>query len=67
MVPAIGKGVLAALQPWAAPETHGQLPGRGLRARARWPPAYPPEMLERLRAVKHAVDPTGVFTFGHAI
>ena len=29
--------------------------------------AYPPATLERLRAVKGAVDPAGVFSFGHAI
>ena len=29
--------------------------------------AYPPASPERLREVKHGVDPAGVFTFGHAI
>jgi FAD/FMN-containing dehydrogenase len=28
--------------------------------------AYPPATMERLRAVKAAVDPAGAFSFGHA-
>ena len=28
--------------------------------------AYPPGIFERLREVKTAVDPAGVFSFGHA-
>ena len=28
---------------------------------------YPPATLERLRAIKAAVDPSGVFSFGWAI
>jgi FAD/FMN-containing dehydrogenase len=28
--------------------------------------AYPPEVIDRLRAVKAAVDPDRVFAFGHA-
>jgi hypothetical protein len=66
VVPAIGRGVLGALQPWASPEKMinflGDVSGPGEVAAA-----YPPATLERLRAVKHTVDPAGVFSFGHAI
>jgi hypothetical protein len=65
VVPAIGRGVLAALQPWAASEKLvnflGEVSGPDEVAAA-----YPPEVLARLRAVKAAVDPIDVFSFGHA-
>ena len=65
VVPAVGRGVLRALEPWAAPGcllNHlGDVSGPEEVAAA-----YPPATVERLRAVKRAVDPAGVFTFGHA-
>ena len=65
VVPAVGRGVLAALQPWAASEKLvnflGEVSGPDDVAAA-----FPPEVLARLRAVKAAVDPTDVFSFGHA-
>jgi hypothetical protein len=66
VVPAVGKGVLSALTPWRAAGSllnHlGEVTGpREVAA------AYPPAAVERLRAVKRAVDPAGIFTFGHAI
>ncbi|SFF65361.1 FAD-binding oxidoreductase [Blastococcus tunisiensis] len=66
VVPAVVGGVVGALAPWRAAETMinflGDVSGPG-EVRA----AYPPETLTRLRAVKAAVDPAGIFTFGHAI
>ena len=65
VVPAVGRGVLRALEPWAAPGcllNHlGDVSGPEEVAAA-----YPPATLERLRAVKRAVDPAGIFSFGHA-
>jgi hypothetical protein len=66
IVPAVGKGVLDALTPWRAAGSllnHlGEVAGPEEVAAA-----YPPAVAERLRAVKQAVDPTGLFPFGHAI
>jgi FAD/FMN-containing dehydrogenase len=66
VVPAIGRGVLKALEPWKADESMinflGDVSGPGEVLAA-----YPAESRERLVAVKRTVDPTGVFTFGHAI
>jgi FAD/FMN-containing dehydrogenase len=65
IVPAVGRGVLAALEPWKAPGcllNHlGEVSGPDEVAAA-----YPAELIDRLRAVKRAVDPAGVFSFGHA-
>jgi FAD/FMN-containing dehydrogenase len=58
--------VLKALEPWKADESMinflGDVSGPGEVLAA-----YPAESRERLVAVKRTVDPTGVFTFGHAI
>src|SRR3954470_14830349 len=65
-VPALGRGILAVLAPWRAEESMinvlGDVSGPGEVLAA-----YPEESRARLVAVKRAVDPTGVFTFGHAI
>jgi FAD binding domain len=66
VVPAVGKGLLQALAPWRAEESMinflGDVSGPGEVLAA-----YPAAFRERLVAVKRAVDPDGVFTFGHAI
>jgi hypothetical protein len=66
VVPAIGRGVLQALAPWRAGESMinflGDVSGPGEVLAA-----YPEPFRERLVAVKRAVDPDGVFAFGHAI
>jgi FAD/FMN-containing dehydrogenase len=66
VVPAVGRRVLAALEPWKAPGclvNHlGDVSGPEEVAAA-----YPPAVAQRLREVKRAVDPDGVFSFGHAL
>ena len=66
VVPAVGRGVLAALAPWASEGSllnHlGDVSGPEEVAKA-----YPAGVVERLHAVKREVDPNGVFTFGHAL
>src|SRR3954452_4191985 len=66
VVPALGKGVLKALEPWKAPGcvTHflGEVSGP-----AEVAASSPPGVAERLQAVKQAVDPDRVFSFGHAL
>jgi FAD/FMN-containing dehydrogenase len=65
IAPAIGRGVLAALEPWKAPGcllNHlGEVSGPDEVAAA-----YPAGVIDRLRAVKRSVDPEGIFSFGHA-
>jgi hypothetical protein len=65
VVPAIVDGLVAGLQPWASPEKMinflGEVAGPDEVAAA-----YPAATLERLRAVKAAVDPDGIFSFGYA-
>ncbi len=66
VVPQVGRGVLEALRPWAAPgcvlNFLGDVPGAGEVLAA-----YEPADAERLLAVKRAVDPDDVFSHGHAI
>ena len=66
VVPAIGRGVLGALAPWKVDESMinflGDVAGPGEVLAA-----YPPASRDRLREIKHGVDPTGVFPFGYAI
>jgi hypothetical protein len=65
VVPAVGKGVLGALQPWAAAGCMLNLLGE-VSGPEEVAAAYPPGVFSRLREVKTAVDPAGVFSFGHA-
>ena len=66
VVPAVGKGVLSALMPWAAPGVLTNFLG-DVTGPAEVLNAYPADAQRRLMDVKRAVDPAGVFTFGHAI
>jgi hypothetical protein len=66
VVPAVGKGVLRALMPWAAPGVLTNFLG-DVTGPAEVLNAYPAETQRRLMAVKRAVDPAGIFSFGHAI
>ncbi|WP_448625992.1 FAD-binding oxidoreductase [Geodermatophilus sp. URMC 64] len=66
VVPALGKGVLRALEPWKAPGCVINFLGE-VEGPAEVAAAYPPGVAERLLAVKRAVDPDRVFSFGHAI
>jgi len=66
VVPAVGKGVLAAMQPWRAPGCLVNFLG-DVSGPEEVAAAYGPGIIERLREVKVQVDPAGVFTFGHAI
>ncbi len=66
VVPAVGKGVLRALMPWAAPGVLTNFLG-DVTGPAEVLNAYPAETQRRLMAVKRTVDPAGVFSFGHAI
>ena len=65
VLPLVGGAVLGALEPWKADGglfNHlGDVSGPEEVARV-----YPPEVLRRLREVKAAVDPDGMFSFGHA-
>jgi FAD/FMN-containing dehydrogenase len=55
--------VLAALRPWRAKCDYLEL-RRGPDGPARF---FPPETLDRLRAVRNAYDPTGLFRSNHPI
>ncbi|MGY1689006.1 FAD-binding oxidoreductase [Geodermatophilus sp. SYSU D01105] len=66
VVPHVGRGVLAALQPWAAPGCMVNFLG-DVAGPAEVAAAYPADVRERLLALKAAVDPRGVFSSGHAL
>ncbi|SEP28291.1 FAD-binding oxidoreductase [Trujillonella endophytica] len=66
VVPQVGRGVLGALAPWAAPGCMLNFLG-DVSGPDEVLAAYVPADAARLLAVKRAVDPTGVFTTGHAI
>ncbi len=66
VAPGAVRGVLDALRPWAAPGCLVNFLG-DVSGPEEVAAAYAPEIRERLREVKRAVDPSGVFTFGHAI
>ncbi|HLM05745.1 MAG TPA: FAD-binding oxidoreductase [Blastococcus sp.] len=65
VVPAVGKGVLRALMPWAAPGVLTNFLG-DVTGPAEVLNAWPTDAQRRLVEVKRTVDPTGVFSFGHA-
>jgi FAD/FMN-containing dehydrogenase len=66
VLPHIGRGVLAALQPWAAAGSLvnflGDVSGPGEVAAA-----FEPAPRARLLDLKREVDPAGVFSFGYAL
>jgi FAD/FMN-containing dehydrogenase len=66
VVPAVGRGVLSALHPWAAPGVITNFLG-DVNGPAEVRGAWPAEAQRRLVEVKREVDPNGIFTFGHAI
>ena len=66
VVPSLGRSVLGALAPWAAPGCLVNFLG-AVGGPADVVAAYPPAMAERLLEVKRRVDPTGVFSSGHAL
>jgi hypothetical protein len=65
VVPAVGRGVLGAVMPWAAQGVLTNFLG-DVSGPTEVLNAYPPAMQQRLVAVKRSVDPRGVFGFGHA-
>ncbi|TFV53948.1 FAD-binding oxidoreductase [Geodermatophilus sp. DF01-2] len=66
VLPQVGRGVLAALEPWAAPGCMVNFLG-DVSGPDEVAAAYPPAVRERLLGLKAAVDPGGVFSFGHAL
>ena len=66
VLPTVGRGVLAALRPWAAPGCMLNFLG-DVSGPEEVLAAYDPADAKRLLAVMRAVDPADVFTAGHAI
>jgi FAD/FMN-containing dehydrogenase len=66
VLPHVGRGVLTALRPWAAPGCMVNFLG-DVTGPAEVAAAYPPAVAERLLALKQAVDPEGVFSSGYAL
>ncbi|WP_369255920.1 FAD-binding oxidoreductase [Geodermatophilus amargosae] len=66
VVPAVGRGVLAALEPWAASSRLVNFLG-DVAGPDEVLAAWSPEAAERLLAVKRAVDPDDVFCTGYAL
>jgi hypothetical protein len=66
IVPAVGRGVLAALEPWAAPSCLLNFLGE-VSGPAEVRAAFPPAIAERLMEVKDRFDPDRVFSFGYAL
>jgi hypothetical protein len=66
VVSAVGRGVLAALAPWAAPVCLVNFLGE-VSGPAEVAAAYPPGVAERLLEVKDQFDPDRVFSFGYAL
>ena len=58
--------MLSALTPWKSATSLLNHLG-DVSGPAEVAAAYPAEVAERLRAVKQAVDPDRVFSFGHAL
>ena len=65
VVPAVGKGVLGALMPWAAPGVLTNFLG-DVTGPDEVLNAWPADAQRRLKDLKRTVDPAGTFSFGHA-
>jgi hypothetical protein len=65
VVPAVGKGVLGALMPWAAPGVLTNFLG-DVTGPDEVLNAWPADAQRRLKDLKRAIDPAGIFSFGHA-
>ncbi|MFP5372008.1 MAG: FAD-binding oxidoreductase [Actinomycetes bacterium] len=66
VAPAVVRGVLDALRPWAAPGCLVNFLG-DVSGAEEVAAAYPPATAERLLALKRVLDPAGTFSFGHAL
>ena len=65
VVPAVGKGVLGALMPWAAPGVLTNFLG-DVTGPHEVLNAWPADAQRRLTDLKRTIDPAGIFSFGHA-
>jgi hypothetical protein len=65
VVPAVGKGVLGALMPWAAPGVLTNFLG-DVTGPDEVLNAWPADAQRRLKDLKRMIDPAGIFSFGHA-
>jgi hypothetical protein len=65
VVPAVGKGVLGALMPWAAPGVLTNFLG-DVTGPHEVLNAWPADAQRRLKDLKRTIDPAGIFSFGHA-
>jgi FAD/FMN-containing dehydrogenase len=66
VAPQVGRGVLEALRPWAAPGCMINFLG-DVSGPEEVLAAYDPADAARLLAVKRAIDPDDVFSHGHAL
>jgi FAD/FMN-containing dehydrogenase len=63
VLPAAADRLVEALAPWVSPQTNVNFAGR-FTSREHFASAWPPEIFERLEAVRTAYDPLGLFTYG---
>lgn len=63
VLPAAAEGYLAAIARWLAPETTPNYAG-AIDTEERFRRLWPAPIFERLEAVRHRVDPQGMFAYG---